>query len=379
MCRILVVALTLLGGTTLFACTYCDPGSLKISTFRQEARTAKIVAVVRPSNPRLVGEQGMTDLVVEQLLKNDAKVADPKSIVLNRWIPVDNRKPAKLLVFVDVNPQFDPYRGVPLKGTEVGAYLKSAMKLDDKDRTGSLKFYFNYLDHVDPDVSADAFLEFAKASDSEIADVAKLLDATKIRVLLTNPKTPADRLGLFGYLLGATGESKDVALLEKLIRETDPNTSNALSGLLGGLIALNPRTGWKTAIGIVQDEKTPYQNKLAALGTLRFFQVSQGKTARPMIIEGMRAVANRGDMADMAIEDLRRWAWWDLSEEIVALYGKKTHSAPLVKNSIIRYAVTCKDRVSMAFLENVRKTDAALVEEIEESVAADKLLKTPGK
>ena len=137
----------------------------------------------------------MTDLVVEQLLKNDSKQADPKSILLNRWIPVDNRKPAKLLVFVDVTPQFDPYRGVPLKGADMGAYLKLALKLDDRDRNASLKFYFQYLDHTDPDVAADAFLEFAKASDAEIADVARQLDPAKIRQLLTNPKTPADRVG----------------------------------------------------------------------------------------------------------------------------------------------------------------------------------------
>ena len=379
MSRLVAMLSVVLGATSVVACTYCDPGSLKILTLRQEARSAKLVAVVRPSNPRLVGEQGMTDLVVEQLLKNDSKQADPKSILLNRWIPVDNRKPAKLLVFVDVTPQFDPYRGVPLKGADMGAYLKLALKLDDRDRNASLKFYFQYLDHTDPDVAADAFLEFAKASDAEIADVARQLDPAKIRQLLTNPKTPADRVGLYGYLLGATGGATDVTLLEKMIRETDPANASSLSGLLGGQVALNSKTGWAATIGVIAEDQSPYQHKLAALGTLRFYQVSQPKAYRAAILEGMRAVVRRGDMADMAIEDLRRWGWWDLSDDIIACHGKATHSAPLVKNAIIRYAVTSKDRPSREFLTKLRKTDAALVDEIEESVSAEKPSKTTDK
>ncbi|WP_020469253.1 hypothetical protein [Zavarzinella formosa] len=369
----LIAGLTMfLGATSVFACTYCDPGSLKVSTLRQEARSAKVVVVVRPVNPRLVGEQGMTDLVVEQLLKNDSKQVDPKLLVLNRWIPVDARKPSRLLVFVDVTPQFDPYRGVPLRGTDVGGYLKEAMKLDDRDRNASLKFYFQYLDHADPDVASDAFLEFAKATDAEIADVCKHLEAAKIRQLLTNPKTPADRLGLYGFLLGATGTAKDVNVLVKLIRETDASASNALSGLLGGLISLDPKAGWQMTIGMISDEKIPYQHKLAAMGTLRFFQICQPKNFRPQILEGMRAIVRRGDMADMAVEDLRRWGWWDLSDEVLAQYGKPTHAAPLVKNSIIRYAITCRDTSSKEFLTRTRRTESTLVDEIEESLASEK-------
>ncbi len=372
MTRLIAGVVIFIGATSLFACSYCDPGSLKISTLRQEGRSAKLVAVVRPSNPRLVGEQGVTDLVVERLLKNSSGQADPKILLLNRWMPVDPKKPTKLLVFVDAAPKFDPYRGIPLKGAGVGDYLQQTMKLDDQDRTACLTFYFAHLDDADPDVAADAFLEFAKATDREIADVCRHLDPKKLRKLVTDPKTPADRLGLFGFLLGATGEAADAAVLAKMVRDADATTATALSGLLGGLIALDAKSGWATTVGLIADDKTPYQHKLAAMGTLRFFQACQAKAHRPYILAGMKAVVVRGDMADMAVEDLRRWGWWDLSETVLAQYGKPTHAAPLVKNAILRYAITCRDEPSRELVRKARLADAALVGEIEESVSAER-------
>jgi hypothetical protein len=73
-------------------------------------------------------------------------------------------------------------------------------------------------------------------------------------------------------------------------------------------------------------------------------------------------------MADMAIEDLRRWKWWDLTNEVLAQYGKTTHAAPLVKNAILRYALCCPEPAAAAFVKNVRAANPAWVREVEESI-----------
>jgi hypothetical protein len=82
----------------------------------------------------------------------------------------------------------------------------------------------------------------------------------------------------------------------------------------------------------------------------------------------MAAVISRGDMADMAVEDLRRWQWWDLTRRVLAQYTQPTHAAPLVKNSILRYALTCPDADAAAFVKGVRASEPALLREIEESL-----------
>jgi hypothetical protein len=351
------------------ACSYCDPSNQKLQTFRQEARTSKFVVIGTLTNPRLVGDQGYTDLAIEHVLKDDPALGRRKTLTLSRWTPVDPKKPPRLLVFFDVyDGKLDPFRGVTLRGTGVADYLRGGLELDDRDRVASLLYYFRHLDSADPDVAADAFLEFAKATDREIGAVGPKLDPAKLRRLLADPKTPPERLGVLAFLLGACGTKADADTLAGLVAKGDERTSTALSGLLGGYIEMRPDDGFKRAIALLTDEKRPYQDKLAVLGTLRFFQAYKPAEFRKPILAGMAAVIGRGDMADMAIEDLRRWKWWDLTRHILAQYGKPTHAAPLVKNAILRYALTCPDADSAAFVKTLRASEPALVREVEESL-----------
>jgi hypothetical protein len=351
------------------ACTYCDPSSQKLQTFRQEARTSKFVVVGVLSNPRLVGESGVTDLIVEHVVKDDPALGKQRTLTLPKWTPVDPKKPPRVLVFFDVyEGKVDPFRGVNLRGTGVPEYLGGGLALDDRDRVGSLLYYFRHLDSSDPDVAADAFLEFAKATDKEVGDVGPRLDPAKLRQLLADPKTPPERLGLYGFLLGSCGSPADGDTLAALLARGGERTAAGLGGILGGLIELRPAEGWKLAVRLLEDPKRPYQDKLAVLGTLRFFQAYQPDQHRPAILAGMAAVVARGDMADMAVEDLRRWKWWDLTRQVLTQYGQPSHSAPLVRNAILRYALTCPDPEAVAFVKAARAKDGATVREVEESL-----------
>ena len=238
------------------ACTYCDPSNLRLQTCRQEARTSKFVVVGTLANPRLAGENGVTDLNVEHVVKDDPARGQRTTLTLPRWVPVDAKKPPRLLVFFDVyDGKLDPFRAVALKGTGMPDYLKAALALDDRDRVASLLYYFRHLDSPDADVAADAFLEFAKASDQEIGAVGPRLDPSKLRKLLSDPKTPPERLGLFAFLLGACGTKTDADTLAALVDRTDERAASALSGFLGGLIEMRPEDGWKRTLAILEDPK----------------------------------------------------------------------------------------------------------------------------
>src|SRR5262245_29008193 len=369
MSRLAVCLVLVAAPVVACACTYCDPSNQKLQTFRQEARNSKIVITGHLANPRLVGDNGLTDLVIEHVLKDDPALGKQKTVTLSRWSPVDPKKPPQLLVFFDVyEGKLDPFRGVSLRGTDLPAYLRGALALDDRDRVACLLYFFKHLDSPDPDVAADAFLEFAKASDQEIGAVGPKLDPGKLRKLLADPKTPPERLGVFAFLLGACGTKADADTLLSMASRTDDRTSGALSGILGGLIEMRPADGWKTAAGILEDPKRSYGDKLAVLGTLRFYHAYKPADHRKPILAGMAGVIAHGDMADMAVEDLRRWKWWDLSGHVLAQFGKSTHAAPLVRNAIVRYALTCPDADAAAFIKKLRATDPALVREVEESL-----------
>ena len=176
-CLWLIVAFILSPSTSVVACTYCDPSNLKTLTFRQEARTSKIVAIGTLSNARLVGDNGYTDLTFDDIIKDDSARGKKHVLTLPRWVPIDPKKPPQMLMFIDVfDGKLDPFRGVSLHGKGLGDYLRGALAIDDRDRMKALAYAFKHLDSPDPEVAADAFLELAKASDREIGEVGPKLD-----------------------------------------------------------------------------------------------------------------------------------------------------------------------------------------------------------
>ena len=86
----------------------------------------------------------------------------------------------------------------------------------------------------------------------------------------------------------------------------------------------------------------------------------------------MAVLIDQGDMADLAIEDLRRWHWWDLSRLILAKYPKPTHAAPIVRKAIIRYALCSPDPESAEFIKAMRQNRSDLVTQIEDALEFEK-------
>src|SRR5262249_43686785 len=112
--------------------------------------------------------------------------------------------------------------------------------------------------------------------------------------------------------------------------------------------------------------------RFAVLRTLRFQQGWKPDETREQVLRGMQVLLPQGDMADLAVEDLRRWKVWDLTPEVLALYGRKTHDAPLMRRTIIRYALSCPRPEAAEFLKKLRQSDAGTVREVEESLQFEK-------
>jgi hypothetical protein len=72
----------------------------------------------------------------------------------------------------------------------------------------------------------------------------------------------------------------------------------------------------------------------------------------------------------MAVEDLRRWQVWDLTSDVLTLYGKKGFDAPIVRQAILRYALSCPstDTAASAFVAERRKEDPNLVKDAEDAL-----------
>lgn len=375
--RWIIVLLMLAVSAPAQACSLCGASLRQSPTLRQEAalETARVIIIGTAQNAQLNGTTGTTDLRINEVLRSDPALEGKKVIPVERYLPIDDPKnPPRYLVFCDIfKGKFDPFRGIPLKSTESVEYARKVMKLDPKDVTGSLLFFFRYLDSADTEIGRDAFLEFAKASDQDIARVAGKLDPTKLHRWLKDPKTPPERLSVYALLLGACGHDADARFLHSLLEDSSERTINAYDGILGGYIHLRPREGWDLAYSLLRDSHKSLPIRLAVARTVSFFHGARPKESHENVLKCLDAMIAQGELADIAVEDMRRWQIHDRTRDILGLYGKKGYDAPLMQRAIVRYALSCKDDTNArAFLDERRRAEPDLVKEVEESLQFEK-------
>jgi hypothetical protein len=369
----------MLGGQSpALACVLCGGAAQNRQTLRQDLQQAKLVVCGSIANPRFLAQgppgSGVTDLHVTRVLKDQPALVAPKVIEVPRYIPVpDPRQPPHFVVFCDlVNGKLDPSRGRLLTSPALLDYLNGAKALEGKNRTETLLYFFRYLDHPDETIATDAYLELARSSDQEVGEVAKHLSPAPLRKLLQDGHTPAERLGMFAFLLGGCGGDQDAAYFENLIKNPTERTVNVLDGIMSGYISLRPRQGWDLAITILADPKQSFSARFSVARMLRFYHSWKPEETRLNVLRALGVMLDYGEVADIAIEDLRSWQMWDLASQVFAQYGKQSHAAPIVRRAIVRYALCCPRPEARQFLDSVRRRDAELVRDLEESLALDR-------
>jgi hypothetical protein len=354
------------------ACPFC---SMQGQTLTGEVNQASMVLFGTLTNAQIgKGEanDGTTDLVIEAVIKSDPILGDnPKKLTLPRYVPTDPKSNVKFLIFCDVfKGKIDPYRGVTVQAdSDMPKYLKGAMENKGKDIGTRLRYAFNYLDNADVEVANDAYKEFANADYKDYRLIAKDLPADKLADWLEDPKTPTFRYGLYASLLGHCGKDKHADLLRKLLDDQAKRLNSGVDGMLAGYTMLKPKEGFKYVRGILADPGKEFMLRYAALRATRFLWDQRPDLVdKKELIEGVSLLLDQSDIADLAIEDLRRWGRWEVSDHVLNLYGKKSHDVPIIRRSILRYALSCppERKAAAAFVESLRQKDPDMVKDAEE-------------
>ncbi len=355
------------------ACSLCGGLLNQAPTLRQEAAqpSARMILFGTLENPRGAAS---TLLNIDAVLRPDPAVNGKKALDLGRYLPIsDPKDPPHFLVFCDLNnDKIDAYRGVAITSADGLDYVKKALALDAKDPGGNLDFYFSYLENSDKEVAHDAFLEFARANDLQIGQASSKLSAEKLRGWIKDPQTPPERVSLYAFLLGGCGADADADFLAAQLNADGERTTSCYDGFLGGYIHLRPREGWDKALTVLRDGRKPLPVRLAVVRTVRMYHGWRPNENHDAILKCLTAMIAQGELADIAIEDLRRWKWWDLTPDILVLFGKKGFDAPIMERAIVRYALSCDDAASRTFAAERRRSDPDVVKDVEESLQFEK-------
>ena len=372
-----VLGMILAAGPSSNACPFC---SSQGQTLSGEVNQANLIIYGTLSDakrdPNEFGK-GTTEMTIEVVVKDHEFLQGRKAITLPRYVPPDPKRPAKYLVFCEVfKGQLEPYRGENVApDSKIAEYLKGAIAVRGKGPE-RLPFFFKYLDSPDGVISSDAYMEFGNAEDKEVQKVAQEFPADKLVKWLKDPNTPPSRFGLYGSLLGHCGNLKEHApLLRQLLDDPKKRFSSGIDGMLAGYIMLDPKEGWKYLRGLLADEKQEFLIRYAALRTVRFFwEFRRDVIPQADAVHAMELLLDQGDIADLPIDDLRRWGRWELTAKILALYGTKTHNIPIVKRSIVRFALSAPadNALAAAFVKRRRVEEPDRVRDIEQLLELEK-------
>jgi hypothetical protein len=357
-----------------WACSICG-GDLKgRQTLRQEAAAARVIVFGTLSNARLTpgaaGGDGQTDFKIRQTLKGADSLKGTATLTLPRYLPGDGKESQRGVFFFDLRGD----RLILLGGRagvseQVAAYVKEIDTLAHSAGPALLEFYLRRLDHPDPDVAADAFIELARGSDADLARCARAIAPERLRRLLTSPATPRERIGLCAFLLALAGSEKDAELLSRLLSQAPVGEASMRRGLLIGYTILKPAEGWRVIHKTLGENQREFLERHAVFGALEFFYNWQPRENRERILLGMKLAVQSAELADLAAEDLRRWRWWDLTGTVLAQYDRPGYDSPIVRRAILRYALACPEPAASQFVAGVRKRDPALVTDVLESLS----------
>ncbi len=358
------------------ACSLCT-SFINSRTFGEELENAAVVVVGRLSNPKLnpnpnVGAgAGTIDLTIDNVLKNDGSLGDAKVITLDRYLPVpDPSRPPRYMIFFDkFRGRLTFMRGIAINSEAALPYLAESQAARVKGRIPALIHYAKYLDHADESIARDAFIEFAKSKDADVGKAGTMLDPALVRRLLAKRDLDCDRLALYAFLLGCCGQDRDADDLLKLLGNLTGEQKIATDGVLAGYTTLRPRDGWKRISALVSETKQPFHHRYAAVRAVRMLQGWRGVEIKTDALTAYKHVIREGDMADLVVDDLRRWQWWELTADIASQLGQPTHRAPIMQHCLIRYAMACPLPEARAMVARARQIDREYVEDQEQLLA----------
>jgi len=321
--------------------------------------------------------EGATDFQIETVLKPHELIKGQKVVTLPRYVLATK---SKFVVFIDVfNGRLDPVRGVETqKGSDIVKYLTGAFAIKDKSPQERLRYAFDFLNSPDIEVSLDAYREYAQADYLDYQQMAKKLPGDVIAGWLRDPKTPPYRYGLYASLLGHCGKAEHVKVLRELLDDPEKRRGSGLDGLLASHIMIQPKEGWNYLTNLLKDTQQEFLVRYAGLRTLRFLAEKRPDLIPEKdLVTGMSLFLDQPDMADFAVEHLRHWKRWEMTDTILSLFDKEGYDLMVVKRAIMRFALKSPEKKAAEFVQAQKRRDAEWVRETEDLLQFEPQITAP--
>lgn len=208
-----------------------------------------------------------------------------------------------------------------------------------------LAYFARFLEHSNPLIAEDAYMEFGHAPLDQVRQVADRFDPAKLSLWILDPQIPGSRKGFYGLALGLSGGGKNrqqnLDFLQARLEAADDDFRAGFDGILGGYLLL----GGKSALAgidqhLLTNPKAANGDVRHAMTALRFFYEFGTGIPKQQIAAAMAHLVERPEFAAAAIVDLARWEDWGVLDQVAAAWPAKD-SDPQLDRAIVGYLVNC--------------------------------------
>ncbi len=340
------------------ACPFCAAVS---QTFSEEITAMDAVVIARLVKAGNVGTSGATDgelakskFEIEEAIKGKELLGDKKTI---ETVYFGEAKIGQQFLLLGVDPPNFMW-SAPLALSDRGKdYIKQLTKLP-ANGTKRLEFFQGYLEDEDEMLARDAYDEFANAPYAEVIALKEKMNHDQLVAWIKNDDIPASRRRLYLTMLGVCGKSEDLMLLEGLMRSEDRKDKAGLDALVACYLTLKGADGMPLVEELfLKNKNADYADTYAAIMALRFHGSETDVIPRKRLVEGLRHMLDRPQLADLVIPDLARWEDWESMQKLVTLFKEADEKSSWVRVPVINYLRACPSPKAKEHIKELEKID----------------------
>jgi hypothetical protein len=339
----------------------------------EDYKTASLVVVGRVSNSRKgtavdgAAIANVVDLDISTVFKTHGILTGAKKITIR----AEPNVKGQYVVFCEIyKGRIEAFRALPIaENSELPVYVAGMATRESRPLADRVSSLLRFVNHKEREIAADAFLELSTIEFHELGAAAAKLDPSMLARRIADPETADAQLGVYASLLGHCGNPRDHgAILRRLLENSRPGAALDLRALMLGYVALQPKEAWSyLESSIIAKPDADFRQRYAALRATNVLWDDRAKlVSRVKLVAAMLAMAEQRDVADFAINNLRRWRRWETTERILALAGRDTHRLGIIQSAILRFALQSLAAEAAAYVAAERRRDPEYVSDTEE-------------
>jgi hypothetical protein len=347
-----------------WACPFCAAVSL---TFNEEITNSQVAVIATltkaPDKPAAGAAGGSLDVPkakfdIVQVLKGKEALGNAASIDV---VYFGDNKPGTKFLIMGIDPPNVNW-GTPIAITDRGQeYVVKGLELP-KEGPDRMAFFQDYLEDSDEMLARDAYDEFAKTPYSGVMALKDRMKHDKLVEWIKSQQVPVSRRRLYLTMLGVCGTKADVPFLEEMIKSKDRQTKGALDALVAAYLTLDGPDGMPLVEDLfLKNKDAEYTDTYAAIMALRFHGTEEKIIPRDRLLQGIRTMLDRPQLADLVIPDLARWEDWSVTDRLVELFKTADEESSWVRVPVINYLRACPLPKAKEQLEELAKLDPETV------------------